>query len=186
MLPAVGEARPGPFESNGVASPYNAQAVSIQLPEGQDTLPPGRHKATADEIRAAFVEAFPSSARRGPLFDQWMIMCEAIERIVAIEAQWINGSYVTRKEEPGDIDFVSHVDGEAVEQLDPVDDALLKGLVAGEISKALHACDSFVIFIYPAGHPARGAYEGARKYWDTWFGRDRAGNPKGYVELSKQ
>jgi hypothetical protein len=157
--------------------------MAIEFAPGEDYLPAGRHVASVAEIEAALVGGFPSSLRRPALFEQWRTLFQAIERIVEVRAQWIDGSFVTRKEEPGDIDLVSHLDGELLDALDPVEWMLLRGLIAGQVSKALHDCDSFFVAVYPEGHPARDAYERALAYWDAWFGADRAGRSKGYIEL---
>jgi Family of unknown function (DUF6932) len=157
--------------------------MAIGFPEGQDSLPPGRHKATQGEIEAALVDGFQESATRRRLFDQALELLEAIRKIVPVSALWIDGSFVTTKEHPGDIDLVSHLDGEALDALKPVDQMLLGGLVAGHWSRDLSGCDSFVVGVYPPGHNARGQYEAAASWWDSFFGNDRAGNAKGYVEL---
>lgn len=157
--------------------------MSLAIPSGSDRLPPGRHQATVAEVEAAFANAYPSSASRGPLFEQWRLLSAAIERIVEIQDQWLDGSYVTTKENPADIDLVSHFDGPALDALDPIEKTLLIGLIHGHQSRDIHACDSFYIAIYPAGHPARAQYEAALRYWDNLFGRHRDGDPKGYVEV---
>jgi len=159
--------------------------MSIQFADGSSTLAPGRHLATADEILDALVDAFPNSTSRVPIYAQWQTLLEAIERMIKVEEQWIDGSFVTKKENPGDIDLVSHVDGPTLEQLGPVDQMLLHGVLAGHQSRDLHLCDSFFIAIYPEGHPARPIYEQALSIWESIFGTDRGGDPKGFVELQR-
>jgi hypothetical protein len=100
-----------------------------------------------------------------------------------MKAHWVDGSYVTTKLDPADIDVVTVFEGGAYDALDDVDRTLLKGLLSHKISQALHGCDSYFFVEYPPGHPARLQYEAAYAYWDGWFGQDRGGNPKGYVEL---
>jgi hypothetical protein len=159
--------------------------MALAFADGSDYLSAGAHAATAAEIKAFCVDAFPTSSRRSVLFERWEVLLEAIERVIKVETQWIDGSYVTKKEEPGDIDLVSHLDGETLDGLGPVERTLLLGLVAGQLSKVLHGCDSFFLPVYPPEHPARAAYEAALDYWSEWFGTDRAGEPKGYVELER-
>lgn len=155
----------------------------LELPEGSDLLPPGKHEATVDEVEAGFVTAFPSSVTRRPLFEQWISVREAISRLVAVEIEWIDGSYVTRKEDPNDIDLVSHLNGSELEQLDDPARTTLLGLVAGPVSQYLHACDSYLVAYYPDGHPARPVYRTAANYWEGVFSSTRNGNPKGFVEI---
>ncbi len=146
-------------------------------------LPPGPNAATVDEVRQTFVDDFPTSVTRPVIFEHWKALVGAIKTILPIDAQWIDGSFVTSKENPGDVDLATFLDGPTLDSLGPVPATLLKGLVGGPISKELHECDSYFVSVYPVGHPGRAAYEAARAYWDQWFGHDRAGNRKGYIDL---
>lgn len=157
--------------------------MPISFPPGQDRLPQGRHKATKDEIEQVLVNGFQNSTTRRRLFDQALELLDAIRQIVPVSALWIDGSFVTTKEDPGDIDLVTHLDGEALDVLKPVDQMLLGGLVGGHWSRDRSGCDSFAVSVYPTGHSARNAYEATMSWWDSFFGKDRAGNVKGYVEL---
>jgi hypothetical protein len=155
--------------------------MPLQLTDAGDRLEPGRHEATLAEIEAVFVAGFPASTRRGPLFDSFRALRAAMMRVVPIREQWVNGSFVTDKSEPGDIDLVTIFDGETVDALDPASVVLLKGLVADKVSQQLHGCDSYYVGYYADGSPHRTVYLDARAYWESWFGADRTGAPKGYV-----
>ncbi len=159
--------------------------MALEFPNGSHVLPPGRHPATVLEIETALVEAFPTSTRRRTLYRRWLAVREAIRRIVAVEEEWLDGSYVTREQEPQDIDMVSHLPHDAVDRLDDAGKAMLTGLVAGHRSRDLHACDSFFLVTYPEGHPQHALYQQALQYWDGLFGHDRSGSPKGYVEVTE-
>lgn len=157
--------------------------MPLAFEPGTDRLPVGRHRATVDEVEALLVDAFPSSQSRRALFDSWRNVVAAIQRILPIEEHWVDGSFVTAKEEPADVDVVTHFDGPQLEALDPVDQTLLRGLISNKASQALHGCDSYIIAVYPPGHRGRAAYEAALAYWDQLFGHARDGKPKGYVEV---
>jgi hypothetical protein len=64
-------------------------------------LPPGEHEATWEE----FVERFGWNARRRQLLDG---IAESLDLLKAAGCGkvWINGSFVTTKEQPGDFDAV--------------------------------------------------------------------------------
>jgi len=159
-------------------------SVALAFPPGSDTLAPGRHAATVGDIEAALVNGFPNSTTRRPLFESWNTVREAISRVVGVETEWIDGSYVTMKEDPKDIDMVTHLTGTELDALDVADQALLRGLVAANLSQALHGCDSYVCPVYQRNHPNHALYEQAFQYWEKWFGHDRNGQPKGYVEVT--
>ncbi len=158
--------------------------MAIEFPAGESLLASGRHAATVEEVEAALVEDFPSSTRRRPLLERWLAVREAIRRIVQVETEWLDGSYVSREEEPGDIDMLSHFDAAEVDGLDDPSKAMLAGLVAGDVSRELHLCHSFVLVVYPEGHPAHGVYQQWRQYWEDLFGHDRSGQPKGFLEVA--
>jgi hypothetical protein len=159
-------------------------SMALDFLPGSDVLPPGRHTATVDEVEAAFVDAFSNSTRRRPLFESWLAVREAITRIVTVETEWLDGSYVTAKDEPNDIDLVTHILGTSLDGLDAADQAMLRGLTSNKLSEALHGCDSYICPVYPPGHVHHGAYQAAFAYWDKWFSHDRNGQPKGYVEVT--
>jgi len=78
-------------------------------------LPPGEHVAGWDEV----VERFGWTERRRRLLDG---LAEAIELLTAAGCRtlWLNGSFVTAKDEPGDFDACWDSDGVDLDVLDPV------------------------------------------------------------------
>lgn len=78
-------------------------------------LPPGEHAASWDEV----VERFGWTQRRRRLLDG---LAEAIELLAAAGCRqvWLNGSFVTAKDEPADFDACWATDGVDLDTLDPV------------------------------------------------------------------
>jgi hypothetical protein len=78
-------------------------------------LPPGEHVASWDEV----VERFGWTERRRRLLDG---LAEAIELLAAAGCRrvWLNGSFVTAKDEPGDFDACWDTDEVDLDALDPV------------------------------------------------------------------
>ena len=77
-------------------------------------LPPGEHVASWDEV----VERFGWTPRRRALLDG---LAEAVELLAAAGCRrvWLNGSFVTAKDEPGDFDACWDTDGVDLDALDP-------------------------------------------------------------------
>ena len=75
----------------------------------------GIHEAEWDEV----VDRFGWTARRRQLLDG---LAEAIELLAAAGCQrvWLNGSFVTAKDEPGDFDACWQTGGVDLDSLDPV------------------------------------------------------------------
>jgi hypothetical protein len=97
--------------------------------------------------------------------------------------QYLDGSFVSNKNDPGDVDLVMLVDATVVDAL-PNDQKLkLKELVSGPATKAKYMCDAYFCPVYPAGHPMSEASRAQRKYWLGEFGYDRNDIPKGIVHV---
>lgn len=78
-------------------------------------LPEGEHVAPWDEV----VERFGWTQRRRKLLDG---LAEEVEILEAAGCRrlWLNGSFVTAKDEPGDFDVCWDTDGVDLDVLDPV------------------------------------------------------------------
>lgn len=67
------------------------------------TLPPGVHQATLDEVRAAFPAR---NQQRQMLQASLQRVVEALRALDATLMIYVDGSYVTRKAEPNDVDLL--------------------------------------------------------------------------------
>lgn len=78
-------------------------------------LPEGEHEVGWDEL----VERFRWTARRRQLPDG---LADALEQLTAAGCLrlWLNGSFVTAKDEPGDFDACWDTDGVDLDVMDPV------------------------------------------------------------------
>lgn len=71
-----------------------------------DGLPVGRFPCEVDEVRAAFVDAYPTSSRRPKVWDDWLQATALLQLHVPVKVAWLGGSFFTGKLEPDDIDSV--------------------------------------------------------------------------------
>lgn len=78
-------------------------------------LPEGEHPCAWDEV----VERFGWNARRRALLDG---LAEALELLQSAGCRrvWLNGSFVTDKDEPGDVDAAWDTKGVDLDAIDPV------------------------------------------------------------------
>lgn len=80
-------------------------------------LPPGEHSATIDEVATAFGTA---SERRG-LLTAGLVRVATMFKDAGVQFLLIDGSYVTEKENPEDIDGCWSASGNiVVEKIDPI------------------------------------------------------------------
>lgn len=141
---------------------------------------------TVDAVKTTLVDPFPDSATRDPLYARWLQHRSAVAAIIPILRQWVDGSYVTTKLDPGDIDVVTFVDGPTVDALDDGRGAILGTLVDGHDTRDVWGVDSFLVAVYPEGHPLRAASRKVEGSWVHQWSRVRGGSPtasKGFVEV---
>ena len=99
---------------------------------------------------------------------------------------WVDGSFLTEKTEPGDLDMVICLPWGVAQNLNKDQQEFLQSIGDSEnrfLYKAKYYCDPYVFpDIPPEFHPTLG--RSGREVWLRTFGRDRAGNPKGIAVLS--
>ena len=109
--------------------------------------------------------------------------------------QWVNGSFVEGKPDPGDVDVVSFCDYDFLNSLGYERQRLVVQLLNGrEATKSRYQTHTFLIPSCPPGHPYRLVFEQARVYWRTWFGKTRdipnppgpdlPGRVKGFLQMT--
>jgi hypothetical protein len=68
-------------------------------------------------FKQTFVDYFPLSEKRQFLFHNYLEYLRLFSRKITPHfEQWINGSFVTKKENPNDIDFVTFIDARIFER----------------------------------------------------------------------
>lgn len=128
-----------------------------------------------DELEDVFVNPFENNERRAYLLERFMALIDKFKETGISSEVWIDGSFATKKPEPGDIDMIFFVDGNEANGLDSEKQAILKELNDRKISQIRYKCDVFIV-------PNQNA--NMRSYWRGWFGFSRNEEPKGIVRLS--
>jgi hypothetical protein len=149
-------------------------------------LPPGIHPAAQEEIERRFGGGDISlyvldPSHRQELFSGYKKFVEVLEFTGLAAQQWIGGSFVTNKRTPSDVDVVSFCDIGNYESLSGPTKLLLKRYFLGKQTAEHCHCDSYFAPVAPDEHPNKAEFDAIRDYWQTTFGRDRAGRPKGIV-----
>jgi hypothetical protein len=121
------------------------------------------------------------TARRREIFAGWNRHRVELMRagLDGATRQLLNGSYTTRKPEPGDLDLAVEV---TVTPEDLHQESPMFALLAGPATRHRFDCDAYPIFCLPKDDPL---YEtvtvAAIRYWTKWFARTREGKVKGRV-----
>lgn len=151
-------------------------------------LPVGFIKPTIGEFKERFAVEFGNSRTRGDIFTRYIDYCERMNYLKVAVKQWVDGSYTTNKENPNDIDLVTHIDALKVNERIEIHEDLTK-LLDNAHCKNQYRCDVYAIFIYSKEFPDKYEYykkveEYWSKYWLKCFGHDRNENSKGIIEFS--
>jgi hypothetical protein len=97
--------------------------MSSVLPvlDAEGLLPPGRHRATMDEVYARFVADAPFRAERQLVFDALTTYTALVRRTYRKGAFWMDGGFVTHKTwaPPHDVDLAVVVRAALIEAADP-------------------------------------------------------------------
>ncbi len=157
-------------------------------------LPDGVYPCEEAAFHAHFVEPFGTSQTRQVICDGFFrLRTEAAERRI-IAMQWVDGSFVEGKLNPGDVDVVSFCDYDFLNHLDAQDQQfVIEYLNGGEATKETYRTHTFLVVSCPVGHPYHDTFETARIYWRNWFGKTRdaptpagsdiPGRRKGFVQM---
>ena len=147
-------------------------------------LPQGRYLATPSEFEARFVAVFPGSLTRKRNFEGWRKRRESINEIAKIEYEWIDGSFVTNKMDPNDIDVVTFISAGEINALTQCERETLFELTNGSRPRIEFYCDSYLVVVVPPEHEYHDCFLNRRGYWDNWWSANRAGGQKGYIMIT--
>ena len=131
-----------------------------------------------------FVESFPESITRRPLFEQYQAFNQLLYELLPNGfSQWINGSFVSRKSDPNDIDVVTFVDASLYDRYEKQFDVL-----RGWRNRRSKSVDGFFVRYYPENHRYRIRYEYDCTDWlntfGTWKDRTQKTRNKGFITLN--
>lgn len=128
------------------------------------------------------VDAFPLSTSRGEIMNGLEGIVGKLNEVLVEGELWLDGSYLTEKINPADVDVVLRIRGEFYDEATPTQQAVIK--LVGDNLKTPLMCDSYVFMEWEEAHPL---HEWGRKlhaYWLMQWGQDRSGAPKGMVVLT--
>ncbi len=158
-------------------------------------LPDGVYPCDEETLRLQFVDRFPDSRTRRPIYDGFRLLRREAAGRGIVAKQWVNGSFVEGKPHPGDVDVASFCDYDFLNGLDAESQRFVVELLNGrEATKTRYLTHTFLVVFCPPGHPYRPVFDQARAYWRTWFGKTRdipdppgpdlPGRVKGFLQMT--
>ncbi len=147
--------------------------------------PYGKNKIDHKKFHAEFVDPFEEDSTRHELYNGFVKYNNNLKRLLNHHkyTQWIDGSFISTKINPKDIDVVSLIDNNLIEKYEKelVEFITKKG-------KTNYGIDGYILRIYPKDHPKYVRTKTDLIYWENWFSTSRKNRrkqrfPKGFVEL---
>lgn len=156
------------FDDKGYLKPYERITINIE------------------EFEEFFIKNFEPDSTRREIYESYKnFLFDFRKEINPSFIQWINGSFVTNKTNPNDIDFVTLIDHNIYQKKRNVIDNRFRLKNAKEI----YNVDAYTVEIYPEDHPKHSISKIDLVYWNNWFSKTKKNRakknfPKGYVEIN--
>lgn len=144
-----------------------------------------RIEISYEDFKEFFVNSFEKDSLRHRIFENYEKYTQDFrEKVTGNFRQWINGSFVSNKTNPNDIDLVNLVDYQIVEKKESV----IRGKFIKEIVPKNYGIDAYLVIIYPENHKLHKWTRSDLLHWNDWFTRSRMNKqkkryPKGYIEI---
>lgn len=144
---------------------------------------PGLHEITLDGLRQMCHLDFPLSKTRESILNGLVDFLVKLRAAAITSGEvWIDGSFLTRKIDPQDVDFVVCVDADVYDN-GTVEQKAFMDSIANDDWKSPNFCDCYLSLAWPAGHALHNEGELNREYWKKQFGTSRNGDPKGMAVI---
>lgn len=153
------------FDSSGYLTPYSRIEVDLNM------------------LEANLIETFPDSSTRKLLFENYIRYNQDLQLLLKSRYyQYVNGSFVTKKINPPDIDLVSFVAWEDVAGKEKI----LEEKFLNQNAMIEYNMDAYLVVLYPSTHQFYSRTVSDIAYWNHWFGfskfdQRRKRSPKGFV-----
>lgn len=139
-------------------------------------LPAGLHDTDLQAIEQRCVNTFTKSNARPRIFAGLRLLLQTLREMGLKGEIWLDGSFLTEKPEPSDVDLLFVADSAALAQTYARHAATLEALFSRGEARALYLCDAYCC-----------TQDDANKlsYWRGWFGFFRDGSrAKGIARIN--
>nr|WP_165784097.1 hypothetical protein [Leptospira levettii] len=123
------------------------------------------------------VESFPTSTTRMEIFKGFQNYSKILSNAKLAGEIWANGSFLTEKEDPTDIDVVFRTSGEYYDSVSQVERDKIDQVLRNYSTDL--KCDSYHFYQYSQFHPLFSVGQQMRSYWLGQWGFSRGFIPKG-------
>lgn len=148
-------------------------------------VPYKKVQLTFEELKQLFVTPFSPDSLRHSIFENYCRFLDDFQtQIIPNFIQWVDGSFVTKKANPADIDFVTILDFKTFVE----NKQLIESQFRLTGAKKTYDVDAYTVRKYPEEHRNHLLYQHELVYWDNWFSSTKKNKakmkfPKGFVEV---
>lgn len=146
-------------------------------PEFLPLFSTGRHEVSLAELRQICVDGFPLSTTRYKIMEGLEKVLQEL-RAGSIEGEvWVDGSFVTEKMNPEDVDLVLRVSAQFYDNATDKQRKTVDWLASN--LRNTHLCHSYSFMEWPENHPNYWPGQYMFNYWMRQFGFSRGNEMKG-------
>lgn len=144
-------------------------------------LPPGVYNMTLSEVEELFSKN--KSEMRNNILTEYKKHLKEIKNTGYCLEHWIDGSFVTLKENPNDIDTLTEFDGIKIDESNNRN--FVDNLIKNSKENTNNLCHSLKVYKYPPEQKEDYIryINQKRRILFKLFGKDRKNNKKGFVRL---
>jgi hypothetical protein len=151
-------------------------------------LTPGFHGMTLEQLHRFAVEQprFRLSSTRQQIMRNLWTIAGCLCRWGISGELWIDGSFLTEKIDPPDVDFVVVVEETFFASATPEQESIMNWLCEDDTqpAKLAFTCDSYSLYRLPSTDPSYVSYAVLDAYWKKQFGTSRDGESKGMALIA--
>jgi len=140
--------------------------------------------STVQEMKQEFVIAFDNERRRA-IYKNYETYSNNLKNILRVDSikQWIDGSFVTMKPNPNDIDLITFIDGPSIDALGSEMDKFKYPL-----SLKFFDVDAYIVKTYDLNDSRYALYYGDMLHWMDTFDKAKVNRngqklAKGFLEI---
>lgn len=143
--------------------------MAYSKPDFPGLLPEGLHPMALSGVRDLCVNGFPNSESRGNIMDSLEGMLQRLDDTGIPADIWIDGSFVTEKINPHDVDIVALIPGHVYNSGSTEIRETIEWVKSDDIYES-HKVDGHVVPFFPKDDPMRPVTDDGIKYWLRVFG----------------
>jgi len=160
--------------------------MELKFDDKGHLMPYERITLNLEDFEEFFIKKFEPESSRMNIYESYKkFIFDFQKEITPNFIQWIDGSFVTNKVNPRDIDFVTLIDHDIyIKKRDKID-----GNFRLRKAREIYKVDAYTVEMYPADHKNNSISNIDLVYWDNWFSKTKKNwakktFPKGYIEIN--